>query len=150
MKKQNFFKVLILIVLFAFLIMPGISNAATQNFSETISGIQVVPFHISGQYTATTAGVVQFQIPFKAQVLGVSATARTSGGTSPTLTIDVKEAGTTILSAPMSITAGIVTEGVVTDSSLADESLITADFAITGTSPTWNDITLILTLRRTN
>lgn len=127
-----------------------LSQAATKNYSEVVTGIQVVPFHISGQYTATTAGVVKFQIPFKAQVLGVSATARASGGTSPTLTVDVKEAGTSILSSAISITAGTVAEGIVSDTSLADESAITVDLTIGGTSPTWNDITVILTLRRTN
>lgn len=151
MKLKRFVSVLMLMVICTvFAALPPASQAATTNYSEVITGIQIVPFHISGQYTATVASVVKFQIPFKAQVLGVSATARASGGTSPTLTIDVKEGGTTILSSAMSITAGTVTEGVVTDTSLADEGTITVDFTIGGTSPTWNDITVILTLRRTN
>lgn len=129
---------------------PATGSAAVANFSEMVTGIQMVPFQISGQYTATTASVVKFKIPFKADVLGVSATARASGGTSPTLTVDVKEAGTTILSAPVSITAGTVAEATVTDTSLADESLVTVDLTIGGTSPTWNDITVLLTVRRTN
>jgi len=128
----------------------ALSQAATKNYSEVHPGIQMVPFHISGQYTATTTGVVKFLIPFKAQVLGVSVTARASGGTSPTLTVDVKEAGVSILSSAISITAGTVAEGTVSDGSLADESAVTVDLTIGGTSPTWNDITVILTLRRTN
>lgn len=126
------------------------AQAATKNFSEVIPGIQVVPLQISKQYTATTANVVKFQLPFKAEVLGVSATARASGGTSPTLTVDVKEGGTTILSSAISVTAGTVSEGTVSDTSLADESTITVDLTIGGTSPTWDDITVLLTLRRTN
>ena len=129
---------------------PITGQAATQNYPEVINGIQIAPFQISGQWTATTTSVVRFQLPFKAQVLGVSGTARVSGGTSPTLTINVLEAGTTILSSPISITAGAVSEGTVSDTSLADESAITIDLTIGGTSPTWNDITVILTLRRTN
>jgi len=139
-----------LMLFFAFIIFAPFAFAATANYSEVIPGIQIVPFHVSGQYTATTASVVKFQLPFKAQVLGVSATARASGGTTPTLTVDVAEGGTSILSAPISITAGTVSEGTVTDTSLADESAITVNLAITGTSPTWNDITVLITLRRTN
>ena len=94
---------------------PQPAKAATTNYSEVVTGIQIVPFHISGQYTTTTADVVQFQLPFKAEVLGISATART-----------------------------------VSDATLADESSITVDLAIGGSSPTWDDIAVLLTLRRTN
>ena len=141
---------LAVILLSLLLIIPVIGKAAVTNYPEVITGIQIVPFHISGQYTATTASVVKFTLPFKAEVLGVSATARASGGTSPTLTVNVKEAGTSILSSAISITAGTVSEGTVSDSSLADESAITIDLTIGGTTPTWNDITVILVLRRTN
>jgi len=146
----------VLILLSGFLVTtgpwgsPAPARAATTNYAEVVTGVQVVPFHISGQYTATAADVIQFQIPFKAKVLGVSATARASGGTSPTLTVDVQEDGTSILGSAISITAGTVSEGTVSDSTLADESSITVDLAIGGTSPTWDDITVLLTLRRTN
>lgn len=121
--------------------------ADTQNYGLGVPE-QVVPFHISGQFTATTAGAIRFKLPFPAKLVGVSATARASGGTTPTLAIDVKEAGTTVLSAPIAITAGTVSEGTVTDSLLADESIITADLTIGGTSPTWNDIVVLLTVVR--
>lgn len=124
-------------------------QAATPNAAVGVGhDVVVLPFHVSGQYTANTTGVVRMQLPFRAQVLGVSAAARASGGTSPTLTVDVLEGGVTILSAPISVTAGSVTEGVVTDSVLADESTVTVNLAIGGTSPTWNDITVLLTLLR--
>lgn len=121
--------------------------ADTQNYGLGVQQ-QIIPFHISGQYTATTAGVVRFKLPYAAKLVGVSATARASGGTTPTLAVDVKEAGTTVLSAPIAITAGTVSEGTVSDSLLADESTITADLTIGGTSPTWNDIVLLLTVVR--
>jgi len=121
--------------------------ADTQNYGLSIQQ-QIIPFHISGQYTATTAAVVRFKLPYAAKLVGVSATARASGGTTPTLTVDVKEGGTTVLSAPVAITAGTVSEGTVSDSLLADESTITADLTIGGTSPTWNDIVLLLTVVR--
>jgi hypothetical protein len=147
-KIKGFLMTLLLVLMI--IAAPITGQAATQNYPDVINGIQMAPFQISGQWTATTTSVVRVQIPFKAQVLGVSATARASGGTSPTLTVDVLEAGTTILSSPISITAGTVSEGTISDSSLADESAITINLAIGGTSPTWNDITVILTLRRTN
>lgn len=129
------------------MLSTGAAVADTQNYGL---GVQqhVVAFHISGQYTATTAGVVRFKLPYPAKLVGVSASARASGGTTPTLTVDVKEAGTTVLSTPIAVTAGTVSEGTVTDSLLADESIITADLTIGGTSPTWNDIVLLLTVVR--
>lgn len=127
--------------------VPMGAMAATTNYNLN-ADVEVIPFHISGQYTATTAGVVRFALPFPAKLVGVSAAARASGGTSPTLTVDVKEAGTTVLSAPFSVTAGAVSEGTITDSALADEGVITADLTIGGTSPTWNDITILLTVVR--
>lgn len=147
------FSTLLLVILTACVLhgsMTTTSYAATANYSEVVTGIQTIPLQLSGQYTTTTAAVVKFQLPFKAQVLGVSATARASGGTSPTLTVDVQEGGTTILSSPISITAATVAEGTVSDSSLADESTITVDLAIGGSSPTWDDITVLVTVRRTN
>lgn len=129
------------------LIITPVAVADTTNYPLTVQ-TSIIPFHISGQYTATTAGVVRFKLPYAAKLIGVSATARASGGTSSTLTVDVKEAGTTVLSAPVSITAGTVSEGTITDTLLADESTITADLTIGGTSPTWNDITLLLTVVR--
>lgn len=130
----------------AIMTMPA-AVADTQNYNLSAQQ-QVIPFHISGQYTATTAAVVRFKLPYAVKLVGVSATARASGGTTPTLSVDVKEAGTTVLSAPVAVTAGAVSEGTVSDSLLADESIITADLTIGGTSPTWNDIVLLLTVVR--
>ncbi len=128
--------------------LPAIAPAATPNYSTAIPGVVVIPFHISGQYTATTANVVKFAMPFKARIVGVAATARASGGTSPTLTVDLKDDTVSALSSAMSITAGTITEGTIANASVADESVMTVDFTITGTSPTWNDITVFLTVLR--
>lgn len=137
----------VLLGLMAFMLMAFNASAATPNYAITAQE-QVIPFHISGQYTATTAGVVKFTLPYPVKLVGVSTTARASGGTTPTLTVDVKEGGTSVLSAPISVTAGTVAEGTITDASLADEATITVDLTIGGTSPTWNDITLLLTVVR--
>lgn len=148
--KEKMLALCLSLLMLSIMALPIPAQAATKNYSEAIPGIQVIPFHISGQYTATAVNVVKFNIPFKAEVLSVQATARASGGTSPTLTVDVKEAGTTILSSVISITAGTVSEGTLSDTSLADESAVTVDFTIGGTTPTWNDITVLITVRRTN
>ena len=128
------------------------SSMDTSVFSVTKSGAMGVPFmvplHCSRQLTATVTSLFAFQMPFKATLVEVSATARASGGTSPTLSIDVKEAGTTVLSSAMSITAGTVTVGTISDSSIADNAKITVDATIGGTSPTWDDITVLLTFER--
>lgn len=121
--------------------------ADTPNFPVS-TPVHMVPLVISGQYTATTTGVVQIKLPFKAKLVGVSATARASGGTTPTLTVNVKQGATSVLSAPISLTAGTVAEGSIANAQLADEATLTVDLTIGGTSPTWNDITVLLTLAR--
>ena len=130
--------------------IPDRAEAATKNYSEVVTGVQIVSLPIMGTYTATRTGIVTFQIPFKAKVLGVSATARASSGTTPTLSVDVKEGGTSILSTPFFINTSSVTEGVISDKTLADEATVTVDLTIGGDTPVWDDITAILTLRRTN
>lgn len=128
--------------------MPQILMADTTNYPLTVQ-TSIIPFHISGQYTATTAGVVRFQLPYAARLINVAASARASGGTSPTLTVDVLRGGTTVLSAPITVTAGAVSEATaITNPNLPDESIITANLNIGGTTPTWNDITLLLTVVR--
>lgn len=130
--------------------IPDRADAATANYSEVVTGVQIVAFPIMGNYSTSQTGIVTFQIPFKAKVLGVSAKARASSGTTPTLTVDVKEGGVSILSAPFSVYSSAVTEGTVSDKTIADEATVSVDLTIGGTTPHWEDITTILTLRRTN
>lgn len=122
--------------------------AASTNFAISQPGVVVIPFHISGQYTATAANVVKFAMPFKCRLIGVGATARASGGTSPTLTVDLKDDTVSALSAAISITAGTYSEGTIANAVVADESVMTVDITIGGTSPTWNDITIFITAVR--
>lgn len=123
------------------------SNAATQNYITDVP-VQVIPLHLAGQYTANVTGAARFQLPYKARLIGVSASARASGGTSPTLTVDVKDDGASALSAPVAVTAGSVAEATIANAAVVDESVITVDLAIGGTSPTWNDITVLITVVR--
>lgn len=121
--------------------------AATTNFGPS-TPVYVIPIQISKQYTTTTANVARFALPYKASLVGVSASARASGGTTPTLTVDVLKGGVTMLSAPLAVTAGAVSEATVTVSAIADESVITISLAIGGGTPTWDDITVLLTVVR--
>ncbi|MBC8018606.1 MAG: hypothetical protein H7X83_08825 [Verrucomicrobia bacterium] len=141
-------KLLSFILLALTMMVANAAFAATTNPPPGAPGYLVLPFQISQQFTTTTAGVVRFKAPFGCRVMSVSASARASGGTTPTLTVNVKEAGTTILSAPVAVTAGTVSEAVISDTRIADEAEMTIDLAIGGTTPTWNDITVILVLKR--
>ena len=152
MKAVNRNIFMLALMAFAMVVMTGLpaapAQASTPNYSVAVPGVEVIPIQLSGQYTSTTAAVARFQLPFKARVIGVSASARASGGTSPTLTVDVQDDGTTILSSPVSVTAGSVSEGTISAPAVADESVMTVDLAIGGTSPTWDDITVLVTVVR--
>ncbi len=142
---------LVTAVILAGLLAFGPARAATSNVPVAIPGVMLVPIHLDGQFTATTAAAATFKLPFPAVVLGVSASARASGGTSPTLTVDVNDDGTTILSSDITVTAGSVAEGTLastTAATIADESVITIDLTIGGTSPTWDDIDVLITIYR--
>jgi len=146
--KTNFLISFISMCFIVAVLTPTTVIAATQNYSTAVPGVLVIPLHISGQYTATTNPAARLNLPFAARLIGVTATARASGGTSPTLTIDLEDDGTSVLSAPVAITAGTVSEGLVTSSLIADESQMDVVLTIGGTSPTWDDITVLLTLIR--
>ncbi len=120
----------------------------TTNPSPASPGYMVLPVAIPGQRTASVTGVVKFKLPWPCKLIAAGATARASGGTTPTLAVDVKRGGTSILSSPMSITAGQITDGMVSDPAPADESEITIDLAVGGETPTWDDITVLLALKR--
>lgn len=128
---------------------PEVSQAATPNYSASAPGVMVIPMHISGQYTATTVAVAKWNMPFKCRLIGVGASARASGGTTPTLTVDLKAAGSTLLTAPITVTAATYTEATVGAGAIADEAAMTIDLTIGGTSPTWNDIVIFITVVRT-
>lgn len=148
MKHRTIFKSMLMVLVFVMSVLAFPSQAATQNYSTAVTGVTVIPIQLSGQYVATTNSVVRFALPFTSHIVGVTASARASGGTAPTLTIDVKDDGVSVLSSVVSVTAGAVSEGTITNFSIADESVMTVDLAITGTSPTWNDITVLLTVVR--
>jgi len=106
-----------------------------------------VPLTMTRQLTASLAGAFLFRVPVDSTLVSVGASARASGGTTPTLTVDVKEAGVSVLSAAFSVTAGSWSTGTISDSAIAAANNVTIDFTIGGTSPTWDDITVLLTFK---
>lgn len=135
----------LLLVMAVFLGTCGAAFAATQNYSLG-TPVTMLPIMISGQRTASVTNVAKFTIPAKMKLIGVTATARASGGTTPTLTVDVLAASTSLLSAPVAVTAGAVAEATIATSAIPDETVLNISLAITGTSPTWDDISVMLTL----
>ncbi|MBI1386286.1 MAG: hypothetical protein GC150_15375 [Rhizobiales bacterium] len=114
-----------------------------------VPGVFLMPITIPGQRTTTTAGVSGHKFGFPVKVLGASVYARASGGTSPTLAVDILAGGTTLLTAPVAVTAAAATEAsLVSGAKVTDEQLVTLDITITGTNPTWDDICVLLTVVR--
>ncbi len=138
----------LLALVLAMPVMWPASQAATQNYATGVE-TEIISLHISGQYTATTDPVAKFAMPYRCRVVGISATARASGGTTPTLTVDVEDDTVSVLSSAISITAGTVAEGTIANPAVADESVMEVILTIGGTTPTWNDITVLITVVRT-
>jgi hypothetical protein len=123
--------------------------AATPNPSPSSVGYQTVVIPVLGTYSSTSITPVSFKIPFRYRVLSASATARAVTGTNPTLTVDVKSAGTSVFSSPVAVTAGSIADAVLSASPLlTDEGTISVILAAGGTAPKWKDVTILLALKR--
>ncbi|RLF26646.1 MAG: hypothetical protein DRN05_06740 [Thermoplasmata archaeon] len=103
-----------------------------------------------GQETATVDPVFTFQMPFAATLVEVSACARdidTADG-DETYTIDVEEAGTSVLSSAVSITAdNTPVVGTVSDDAIADDAKVEVVLTLGGTTPAIDDLTVLLTFK---
>ena len=94
----------------------------------------------SDETTALTAGAgkVAFRMPFAFVLTGVRASLTTAQATGSTLTVDVNEAGTTILSTKLTIdntektSTTAATAAVINDTALADDAEITVDIDTVG------------------
>lgn len=122
-------------------------QAATSNPSPASPGYFTVPIHFDSQLTATVADKAEFTMPWPAQLVQFQCVARAGGGTSPTYTFTLQEgAGTLATCSP--VTPGVVVEGTISDAAVADEANITLDYASSGTSPTLDDVTVLLIFKR--
>ena len=124
---------------------PPAAQAASPNLAPAF-GVMVLPLHISGQYTTTTASVAKFNMPMPCDMLGVGASARAMGTTA--MQIDVKSGGTTILAAPITMAAGTYGEATIATAAIPDENAITVDLNAPGGTSTINDVTVVLTCAR--
>jgi hypothetical protein len=108
-----------------------------------------LPLTVQGQITSTLDPVFTFQMPFSATLVEVSATIRaiTTGG-AETYTVDLEEAGTTVLSAPISITASNTpVVGTVSDATIADNAKMEVVLTLGGASPTVDNLTVLCTFK---
>ncbi len=120
------------------------------NIAVATPGVVLLPIHLPGQYSADVTAAARLKLPFAARVLGISVSARASGGATPTLGVDIEDDGASILTEAVSVTEGQVAEASIEASKAAldDESVLTVDLAITGTTPTWDDVDVLITLAR--
>lgn len=94
---------------------------------------------VGDETTAITTGTAKktFRMPFAMTLTAVRASV-TTAPTGAVLTIDINEAGTTILSTKLTIDAGeetsttAATPAVISDTALADDAEITIDFDTVG------------------
>lgn len=142
------FRTAVAATLLALMSVLPVAQAATPNYPIGTPGIGVLTFQYDGQFTATTNPVSKFVMPFAARLLGISGTCRASGGSSPTLTIGLEDDTVSVLSAAFAVTAGTVAEGTISTPVVADESVMEIVFTIGGSSPTWDDCTVLITYQR--
>ena len=118
------------------------ADAATPNFPPTTS-VYAMPMFLPGAYTST-ATPIKFVMPYASRLVGFSAVAGTVSGT---MTIDIQAGGTTLLSAPITASTNVV-EATISTAAVADEAQITVVLTISGSSPTFSNITLVPTFVR--
>ena len=114
---------------------------------------EVVPvtFALSDETTNLTTGVAKttFRMPYAATLAAVRSSLSTVSS-SGLVTVDINEAGTTILSTKLSIDASektsttAATAAVISDTSLADDAEITFDIDAAGTGARGLKVTLYL------
>jgi hypothetical protein len=120
--------------------LPPKAEAAVTNYPLG-AHVVVIPLHITGAVSATTAGIVKFNMPFACDLVGVGASAQAISGT--TNTVDVKLGGVSVLSSAITIAAaGTYTEGTIATTAITDEGVITVDITIAGTSLTHTTVLL--------
>lgn len=119
-------------------------------FQAASKGYFTIALSINGQETATVNPAATFQMPFAATLVEVSVAARDidTADADETYTVDLEEAGTTVLSSAISITAdNTPVVGTVSDSAIADNAKMEVVLTIGGTTPTIDDLTVLLTFK---
>jgi len=142
-------------LILAVLILGGMhpmAQAATTNPSPGSPGYMVIPVTFSRTISAVSAPVMaRIKLPFPAAVVSVTAACETAdyASTDEAYTVDVQEAGTSILSSAIDLAAAdTVYAGTVSDETLADEAVVTLVLDVSGTTPSVTDVTTTLVLKR--
>jgi len=129
-------------------------SRALPKYSKAAAVVQSLIFGIAQgvPLTAFEAHTIKFTMPQRGKILGVRLNVGLRGGTFNVGTVDVKAAGTSILTAAFDVAA--LTPATPVDKEIADLSatglaLIEANTEMTivvavttGTSPTWADVTV--------
>lgn len=144
---KRFFLPLLLILA---LVLPA--QAATVNPSPGSPGYMMLPITMNRAVTTVSAPVIaRFQVPYGFTVVGVTASCETAdyASTDEAYKIDVKEGATSILSAPINmLAADTVYAGTLADTAIADEAVVTVILDVAGTTPSVEDVTVLLVLKR--
>ena len=118
--------------------------AAVTNPSPGSPGYMMTVIPIAATINSTTdgTGLYRFKMPWPATLVGASAIVKTTGSGN-TVTIDVTEAGTSVLSSAITANESTVTEGTISDSAIADEAVIGIDVTVsTSTNATYPAVQL--------
>jgi len=104
---------------------PAILEAAVTNPSPASPGYMMVNLSIPGTQTSggvigTKTNVSRFKMPWPATLLSVSGIYRVGGA----ISVDVTEAGSSVLTTALVLNSTTAAEGVISDSVIADEALI--------------------------
>lgn len=122
------------------------ARAAATNVPVGAGQVMVFPFHVTGTVSSTVTGSIKFNMPQPCQLIGAGASARTVSGT---LTTDVLVGGASIMSSAIAITAaGTFTEGTIGTPAIADEAAVSVNLTPSGSTPTFADVTVLLTCAR--
>jgi hypothetical protein len=118
-------------------------------FGPHLDSFRHYSYLIAGQRTATVT-ILLCQAPWAGKVANPAANARVSGGTTPTLTVDLQVGATSKLAAAMTVNATPVWVAgtVATDPSVAESDDLEVVLTIGGTNPTWDDIVVEFDLVR--
>lgn len=128
------------------------AEAATTNPSTASTGYWTLAIPLTGTTSGGALGMgtltnkVRFKMPWPATLIGASAIYRTGGSTSGQ-TVDVTEAGTSVLSTPIVMNSTTVTEGTISDAAIADEAVIGITTVVTSTTAV-SDPTVQLIFKR--
>jgi hypothetical protein len=144
-KMRNLKKVVPLLMVLAMLMLPMTALAAYSGIdppSPGSPGYETMTFHLTGTVSASTAGIITFKMPWPATLVQIQAAAAAITGGAATL--DLMEAGTSVLSSVITLTtAGQVYEGTISDPALAKDAAITVNLVVT-TSIANGTIVLVL------